>query len=220
MKLLNIDNLLFQTDEEHDLIYCDMIYENTDFSWAFKYKTFLKENGIFIVQTDWHTVSEIDSFIKMLGLTVVNHLVQKCEWGNHPRNRFHQCYDDILIYCNGTNWNFFSDKIQVPKATANTKLNPSGRMTKTATAWIDDVVLTTSSNERVKKSDGHLARWQKPLKLYDRIITPFVRKADKILDPFMGVGSLGKWCKMNEMDYTGIELDSEIFELAKENIGV
>jgi DNA modification methylase len=102
-------------------------------------------------------------------------------------------------------------------------LNPSGRTTKNATAWIDDICLTTTAKERVKKSDGHLVRWQKPVRLFDRVVAPFTDEGDDVLDNFMGSGSLGEWCIKNNRNYTGIEYDKEVFGLAKnrlENIPV
>ena len=223
IKIYNQDNresLKFVGENSIDLIYADYIYENLDFSWAEKYWSCLKERGIFIAQTDWHSDAEFHVFMKYeMKATLVNKLSWKCEWGNHPKDRFHQCYDDILIYSNvKSGWKFRSERIQVKKATTTKGLNPSGRITKTATAWIDDIVLTTTAKERVKKKDGHLVRWQKPLRLYDRIIAPFSDEGDMIVDPFMGSGSLGLWCKMNNRNYIGIEYDKEVFELARENI--
>jgi DNA modification methylase len=173
---------------------------------------------VFIVQTDFHSVFEVGVKLKQLqGSNFVNHLVWKNEWGNHPKDRFHQCFDDIIIVSKGKH-SFDCSVIQVPKATVNTKLNPSGRQTKTATAWIDDICLTTTSKERVKKEDGHLIRWQKPVKLFDRIIMPFTFNGCKILDNFMGSCSLGVWAKEKGFDYTGIENDPSVFKLAVERI--
>lgn len=204
-----------------NLIYGDCIYESLDFNWLFLAYENLVQGGILIVQTDWHTQHNYRNVLDyVLGMKFVNHLVWKNEWGNHPKNKFHQCYDDILVYSKGKDYKFYPDRIQVPKATAKTKLNPSGRETKTATAWIDDITLTTTAAERVKKPDGHNIRWQKPLKLYDRIILPFTDKFDYVLDPFMGSGSLGKWCRTNDRHYTGIESDKEVYEIALDNIGI
>lgn len=218
--LLNIDNMNFDFQGEADLIYCDYVYENLDFSWADKYCEFLKDGGIFIFQTDWHTCAEIWHYAKyVLQLNLVSHSVWKNEWGNHPSRTFHQCFDDILIFTNNlSKYKFYPERIQVDKVTKNKGLNPSGRQTKNATAWIDDVCLTTTSRERVKKEDGHLVRWQKPLKLYDRIVAPFTDEEDLVLDPFCGSGSLGLWCKRNFRDYVGIEQDPEVFKLAQKNV--
>jgi DNA modification methylase len=218
--LYNTNNLTFDFRERADLIYCDYIYENLDFEWAVKYYDYLKDGGIFICQTDFHSCAQMwDYMLNSVGATFLCHMVWKNEWGNHPKNMFHQCFDDILIFTNNKEkYKFYPDRVQVNKVTKNKGLNPSGRQTKTATAWIDDVCLTTTSKERVKKEDGHLVRWQKPLKLYDRIISPFTDENDLVLDPFMGSGSLGYWCKNNNRKYVGIESDREVFGLAKANI--
>lgn len=217
----NINNMSYPLGKKFDIIFADYVYEDLNFNWIDKFWDFhLKPNGIFIAMADFHSSHNyrfyMDNLIKG---NFVNHLVWKNEWGNHPKDRFHQCYDDIIIYSNGDNWNFYSEKIQVDKATKSKSMNPSGRTTKTATAWIDDIVLTTTAKERVKKEDGHLIRWQKPMALYDRIIAPFIDESSSIMDLFMGSGSLGKWCKNNDLDYTGIELDEEVYKLANKNIG-
>ena len=221
IELYNQDNMTFETDRKFDLIFCDYVYENQDFNWVIKYYRYLKEKGIFQAMADFHSDYRFRTVMEdILNSNFINDLKWKAEWGNHPKDRFHQCFDSILVYSNvKKGWKFYSDRIQVAKATAKTNLNPSGRMTKTATAWIDDIVLTTTATERVKKEDGHLVRWQKPQRLYDRIILPFTNEGDWILDPFAGSGSLGLWCKNNNRNYVGIEYDKEVFELAKKNIG-
>jgi DNA modification methylase len=221
-KILNTNNLKAVIANKYDLIYADMIYEDTNiYPWINYYWQHLKKDGIFIVQTDWHTDWLIRGYFEEYfegSATFINHLVWKNEWGNHPKNKFHQCYDDIIIYAKGKNYKFYPERIQIDKVTKNKGLNPSGRQTKTATAWIDDICLTTTSKERIKKSDGHLVQWQKPLKLFDRIITPFTDEGDDILDPFMGVATLGEWCLKNNRNYVGVEIDKEIFQLAKKRL--
>lgn len=199
-----------------DFIYADMIYENEDMSWIFDYFDLLKPNGIFAVQTDFHTNYLVrDTLENIASSTFVNHLVQKNEWGNHPKNKFHQCYDDIIIFSKGKNYKFYPERIQVNKVTKNKGLNPSGRNTKQATAWIDDICLTTTSKERIKKPDGHLIKWQKPVRLFDRIVFPFTDENDDVLDLFMGIGSLGEWCLRNNRNYVGLENNKEVFDLAE-----
>lgn len=218
-EIFNQDNMRIKILGWYDLIFADFVYENINFDWIDKYWSYLSPNGIFIAMTDFHSIFELGMKLKSMPDAVfVNHLVWKNEWGNHPKRMMHQCFDDILIFSNGKNYKFYSDRIQIPKATAKTKLNPSGRETKTATAFIDDICLTTTSKERIKKNDGHLIRWQKPLKLMDRIIAPFTDENDSVLDLFMGSATLGEWCLMNNRNYFGIENDSDVFKLAKERL--
>jgi DNA modification methylase len=202
-----------------EFIFADYVYENLDFSWIDKWWERLSDNGLFIAMTDFHSIFELGIKLKsMPNSTFVNHLVWKNEWGNHPKDRFHQCFDDIVIFCKGKNWKFYSDRIQVSKVTVNTKLNPSGRQTKTATAFINDICLTTTSKERIKSEDGHLVKWQKPLALMDRILLPFTDKGDFILDLFMGSGTVGEWCLKNNRNFIGIENNIEIFSLAEKRL--
>jgi DNA modification methylase len=205
--------------QKANVIFADYVYENLNFSWIDRWWETLYEDGLFIAMTDYHSVFELGVKLKsMPDATFVNHLVWKNEWGNHPKDRFHQCFDDIVIFCKGKNWKFYSDRVQVEKATVNTKLNPSGRQTKTATAFISDICLTTTSKERIKMHDGHLIKWQKPLGLMDRIFLPFTNDDDMILDLFMGSATAGEWALKNNRNYIGIENDSETFLLANERL--
>ena len=219
--LHNLNNLLFKTDKKFDVIYADFIYEDLDFTWVYHFWNMLKDGGVMIQQTDYHSVAEIKIFTqRMRDANFLNWLTWKNEFGNFRKDRFRQCHDDILIFSKGKNCVWHPEKIQVPKATAGSKgLNKSGRETKLATSVITDICLTTVAKERVKKEDGHNIRWQKPLALYSRILEPFLdSEHNEVLDAFMGSGSLGRWCKMNNYNYTGIEYDTEVFKYAEKNI--
>lgn len=214
-KIYNENNNKQLYDAPVDIFFADYVYENLDFSWAKYHWDNLKTGGIFIAMTDWHSNGEYKVFMKTLqDSKEVNDIVWKNEWGNHPKDRFHQCYDNIIIFSKGMH-KFYPERVQIPKITANTKLNPSGRATKTATAWIDDICLTTTSKERVKTQDGHLIRWQKPIKLIDRLMQAFSNENDMVVDLFMGSGSVGEWCILNNRNYIGYEIDNDVFKLAK-----
>jgi modification methylase len=169
---------------------------------------------------DHHSDAEFDVYMKqVVGATLLNKLVWKNEWGNFSKKKFRQCHDTILIYCKGDEYKWYPERVQVPKVTAGMKgLNPSGRQTKLATSWIDDICLTTTSSERIKMKDGKLAKWQKPERLLNRVIRPFVDVGDKMCDPFAGVGTSGVVAKQLGLNYVGIENNPEIYELAVERI--
>jgi site-specific DNA-methyltransferase (adenine-specific) len=220
IELIPNENMYVSIKNPVDLIYADMIYENLDFSWVDHFWSFLKPNGIFIIQTDWHSVAEVKVYTQtMPDAFFVNWLIFKCEFGNFPKNKFRQCHDDILIFSKGKDYKFYSDRVQVPKATAGSKgLNPSGRETKLATSVITDICLTTISNERIKDEDGKCIRWQKPLALLNRLFLPFTDEGDLIVDPFAGTGSSGVWAIQNKRDWIGIENDIDVFWIAKDRL--
>lgn len=216
IELLNMDNMEFRATKKADLIYCDMIYENLDLKWIPHYFDMLKEGGVFVVQTDWHSLFEVGHYLKygVDNSYFLNHIAWKNEFGNFPKDKFRQSHDDIIIFTKGKDYKFYPDRMQVPKATAKSKgLNPSGRTTKLATSVWMDICLTTVSKERVKKKSGKSIRWQKPLKLMDRICQAFTDEGDYIIDPFAGSATLGEWCKENNRKYTGIEYSEDVWEL-------
>lgn len=218
LELYNMDNMLFETDRKANLVFSDYVYENLDFSWVDKYWKMLAPDSVFMVMTDFHSQHRFRVYMEdVIGAKFINHLVWKNEWGNHPKNKFHMCYDDIIVYGNG-NWKFDPSKIQVPKKTINKGLNPSGRITKQATAWIDDCTLTTTSLERQKLEDGHLIRWQKPLSLIRRLFSPFVVEGDLIIDGFGGTMPSGIVAKELGCDFIGIEYDKAPFDIAKKRL--
>ena len=59
---------------------------------------------------------------------------------------------------------------------------------------------------------------QKPTELIKQILEVSANKHDLVCDPFMGSGSHIKAAKDYGCNYIGIELDSEMFEKAKNYI--
>lgn len=57
-----------------------------------------------------------------------------------------------------------------------------------------------------------------PEELVEKILTSFSKEGDKVLDPFLGTGTTGVVCKRLNRDFTGIELDKDYLDFAKERI--
>ena len=58
----------------------------------------------------------------------------------------------------------------------------------------------------------------KPTKLMQYLVRLVTPKGGTVLDPFMGSGSTGKACKLEEFDFLGIEKEEEYYEIAKARI--
>lgn len=219
--LLNQSNMDYNTSEKFDLIFADYVYENKNFDWVDKYWSFLKENGVFIAMTDYHSSAEYKVYVQenCKDSNFVNWIVWRNEWGNHGSKSFSQVHDDIIIFSKGKNYKFYPEKVQVEKITAKSKgMNPSGRETKLATSVITDIVLTTVAKERQKTKDGKGIRWQKPRELLMRLFLPFTDEGDLICDPFMGSGTSGDVARELQLNYVGIENDKTPFEIAYKRI--
>lgn len=223
IKLYNEENLKWvenNTAIKPDIIYADCIYEDTIFTWLYKYWDLLNINGIFILQTDYHTVAEYKILLDSLySATFVNWLIYKQEWGGVPKKGFPQKHDDILIYCKGKDYYWDSKNILIEKVTAGTKLDKKGTGTKVPCSVFDDLGnFSTISKERIKDSTGRNIHWQKPEKLLRRLLTPFVKEGYTIVDPFMGTGTSGVIAKELNCNYVGIEYDPEVYKIAYERL--
>lgn len=208
-----------------DFIYADCMYEDTNMDWVYWCANRLKDNGIFIIQTDYHTVAEYKILLDSLEgehnkplLTFVNWLIYMNNWGGTPKNRFAQKHDDILIYCKGKKWKWYPDRIQIPKSTAGTSFDKKGTGTKTPpSVFYDKVSFSTISKERVEIDDSNFPM-QKPEWLMERLLLPFTDEGDSVLDVFMGTGTLGVVSKKCNRNYLGLEIATPVYEAAKKRI--
>lgn len=226
IRLYNEDNttLLEKLKEENyrcNIVYGDCIYDSLFLSWANQCYDLLKDGGIFYVQTDDSTQAEWKC--RLDGLfgrkNWLNTLITIQEWGGTSNRFFPRKHDYIHMYSKGKNYKFYPERIQIPKITAGTNLDKKGTGLKTpCDVFYDLGNFPTTSKERIKSVDGKNIRWQKPIKLFERILRVCTDEGDEILDPFMGSGSLGVYCKQNNLNYTGIEKDSSTFKIAEKRI--
>ncbi len=71
----------------------------------------------------------------------------------------------------------------------------------------------------VNPPDRHGAHpTEKPWRLFSEILRDFTNEGQHILDPFMGSGTTGVACAKMGRKFTGIELDSEYFQIACDRI--
>ena len=152
-----------------------MIYDNHNLDWLWDAELLLKNSGIMIVQTDYHTLKDV--LVEMGEIfgdyNFVNHCIYINDWGGVPKKGFPQKHDDILIFSKGRNWKWNKDVVQISKKTAGTVFDKKGTGLKTSpNVFYDHVSFSTVSNERIKMN-GKNIQWQKPLWLMDRLVAPF-----------------------------------------------
>ena len=209
-----LDELYGEVGQYIDLIYADCIYESKDYRWVWKSLKLLKPNGIFIVQTDQHTVADYYNMLSQ-GYHFINWLIYKQEWGGISKRYFPRKHDDILVFAKNDEYKFYPERVMIPKVTAGTSLDKRGDGLKIPCDVFDDLGnFHTMDKERVKDRDGKNIQWQKPLKLMNRLLLPFTDERNVILDPFMGTGTTGLWCLQNNRHFIGVEIDNEIFNIA------
>lgn len=220
-KIYNQDNMLFETNQRFDLIYCDYIYNCQNFDFVDKYWNLLKPNSVFICQTDDSTEAEIKIKLKSMPNAVwINTCIMVQEWGGTSKRFFPRKHDYIFIFANGEDYRFYPDRIQIPKVTAGTKFDKKGTGLKTpCDVFYDLGNFSTMSKERIKDPETNSnIRWQKKLSLMNRIILPFTDTGDWIMEPFGGTFSATRWCITNNRHAVATEYDKKVFEIGKKEI--
>ena len=76
--------------------------------------------------------------------------------------------------------------------------------------------LFTYSNRGGANTEKKIHPTQKPYYLYNFCLKHFAKKGDKILDTHLGSGTNRISCYKNGFDFTGIEIDKDIFEASGE----
>lgn len=210
--------LLYTNGGGHfDLVYADMLYDDFNFDrWLPACRELLADTGSIFVQTDYRSVAELKLFMDSLfgKDKFVNWIVWPYDWGGRPKNAFGRKHDDILWYAKTSDYIFYPENVQIPKKTAGTSLNPSGRNTKTPTdVWTDVGNFHTMSSERVSGT-----KWQKPERLVRRIVEAVTERGGKVFDPFVGSGTTIAVSMKTDRMSVGCEIDEEIFKNAKERL--
>jgi len=220
IEIYNIDNLTYENNRKFNLIYCDYIYENLNFDWVDKYWNMLNENSIFMCQTDDSSMAQMKIKLdSMIDSVFINTCIMIQEWGGTSKRFFPRKHDYIFIYSNGKDYKFYPDRIQIEKVTKGTKFDKKGTGLKTpCDVFYDLGNFSTMSKERIKNPKNKNIRWQKSLKLMNRLLLPFTNEEDWILEPFGGTFSATRWAIMNNRNSIGIEYDENVFKIGKDSI--
>ena len=76
------------------------------------------------------------------------------------------------------------------------------------------IIISLSS----KGQENRIHQAQKPVALYDKLLSKYAKKGDKILDTHVGSGSSLIACHKNDFDYIGFEKDPYYYELANKRL--
>jgi site-specific DNA-methyltransferase (adenine-specific) len=77
---------------------------------------------------------------------------------------------------------------------------------------------TKSSKAETNGGKDRIHPTQKPVKLYEWLLTNYAKEGDKILDTHLGSGSIAIACHNLKFDLTGYELDAEYYEAATKRL--
>ena len=120
--------------------------------------------------------------------------------------------------------NYFTDNLPVSKCWVfwDKMFDKTFNFSHGELAWtsFDKQLLkyTISSKSETRGGKDRIHPTQKPVKLYEWLLTNYAKEGDKILDTHLGSGSIAIACHNLKFDLTGYELDAEYYEAATKRL--
>lgn len=154
------------------------------------------------------------------GLKLRNRIVWHFEHGLHCTNRMSGRYETILWFTKGDDYKFDLDPIRVPSKYPGKKYfkgpkagqlsgNPLGK--NPGDVWIFPNV----KNNHVEKT-SHPCQF--PVELIERLVLSMTEPGDKVLDPYMGVGSSVIAALMHDRIGYGCDVVQEYVDIAWQRV--
>jgi DNA modification methylase len=160
--------------------------------WISEYSKLLKQGGSVIIFNSYLNISYIATALIQCGLEIKD-LIKWQKTNPMPRNTERRYVQDtefaIWAVKPKKKW-VFNKPSNIPYLRAEFKTS------------------TVSGNEKTKHPT------QKSLSLMEQIINIHTNKNDLVIDPFMGSGTTGVACLMNNRKFIGIELNKEYYDMA------
>jgi len=217
-----------------DLIYSDFVYDDLDFRWMAECTRLLRETGSIYVQADFRSVAQAKLALDSCGLLFQNWIVWCYKAYPQRQRRYQRKHDDILFYTKTDTytWNnpeqppsaLALDKFQIDKDGSIINLTPSMRARGgkhyirdvVCRDWWDDIPVPSGFSPWDTGLKVH--KWQKPIKLLNRIINASSNPGDTVFDPFMGSGTTGVACIKLGRRFVGCEINSDYYAIAEKRI--
>jgi DNA modification methylase len=143
------------------------------------------------------------------------------------RHRFAIQYDPILYFAKG-DFHHHMDAVRVPYLSQERLKYPVNNQKKRGwtpnplgaicgDVWEVPAVVTTSKNG----CDTYLGhKWQKPLKLFDRMVRATLSPGQLMLDPFCGSGTSCLAAQQQNVRYVGVDVNMDSVSLSRSRLHV
>jgi len=176
--------------------------------WIERAANCLKESGSMYIFSGWNNLKDILIAIDEVGLTLVNHIIWKYQFGVVTKRKFVTSHYHCLYVC-------LDD--------SKRKFFPYARHAKDERAGDGG-----SAHYRDKEDVWYIKReyWSGDKKTPTKLPAEIIRKilayssesGDLVLDPFLGSGQVAVVSKLEGRQYIGFEIVPEYFEFAQERL--
>ncbi len=177
-------------------------------NWLTEATKVLKDTGSMYIFSGWNYLKELLIAIDECGLTTVNHLIWKYQFGVVTKRKYVTSHYHCLYLCKNDKKRIFFPYQRFDK---DEKTDSGG-----------------SAHYRDKEDVWEIKReyWQGamktptklPAELIEKILDYSSQKGDVILDPFLGSGQVAVVSKMKERHYVGFEIVPDYYEFANKRL--
>ena len=218
-------------DKSVDMVLCDLPFGTTMNKWDSvidfdelwtAYKRIIKNNGAIVLFGQGLFTAELACSNKeMFRYRLVWEKTKAGGFLNARRMPL-QAHEDISVFYKKLptyNPQMETGKPYVKRAVTNGDGGCYGKFDRVGQTNINNGTRFPRSVLRFS-NDNHnsIHKTQKPVQLLEYLIRTYTNEGETVLDNCMGSGSTGVACVNTNLDFIGIELDKNYFEIAKERI--
>jgi len=160
--------------------------------WIFECKRVLKETGSIYIFSGWTNLKDILIAVDDAGLTVINHLIWKYQFGVYTRRKFVTSHYHIIFAVKNPKKYIFNKIDHYPEDVIFMKREYWTGKIKTATKL--------------------------PLELVKKLILYSSNPGDIVLDPFIGSGTTAVAALETGRNFIGFEISPQYYEFAQKRI--
>lgn len=173
-------------------------------NWLTNATKVLKDTGSMYIFSGWNYLKEILIAIDECGLTTVNHLIWKYQFGVVTKRKYVTSHYHCLYLCKNDNKRNFFPYYRFDKD-AKTDSGGSAHYKDKEDVW----EIKREYWQGAMKTPTKL-----PAELIEKILDYSSQKGDIVLDPFLGSGQVAVVSKMKGRHYIGFEIVPAYYEFA------
>ncbi len=209
-KGLKVDCII--TDPPYEINYLQNNWDKEkSLNWNYLFYLFDKltkpESNIIIFQ-GWSSVCNTISCLPE-NLKLKDWIIYDRIKGRGAKTQLVSTREDILWITKSDKYIFNKISSNIKKVTGGMGAKNGNEFRALSNVWTDISPIVPWSKEH----NSHPT--QKPVQLMKRCVKLWSNENNLILDPFMGSGSTGVACKLNNRNFIGIEKEKEYFEIAE-----
>ena len=177
-------------------------YSEFTLAWLEQATRVLKTSGSMYIFSGWNHLKDILIAVDACGLTTINHLIWKYQFGVATKRKFVTSHYHCLYVCKDDSQRRFHPENRPMKVGSDLYSDKEDVWTIKREYWSGDIKTPTKL----------------PAELVNKILDYSSQEGDVVMDPFLGSGQVAVLSKMKNRRYVGFEIVREYYDFALERL--